>query len=261
MMASKARLFGDDMALSAILATDDPREQNRLARQVYHFESVIWQQECEHIVLRGNLAKFSINEEMQLALAHTDDRRLAEASPHDKLWGIGLHASDRRASTPDPWCGRSLLGQTLEHLRKNFRQDIGAPQDGSIAPDTWVPMDPTDDTVFEVHPVTHLRLNKTPTAPNAYTATLSAFTDFDHAPEVLLAYTQRVDTRPIPEQCPDLIGGIVTMDEATFTTFLSLSSGVSATSRFKCHALLDAGSPQSFIHQRSFRPNGRLRCY
>ena len=27
MMASKARLFGDDMALSAILASDDPREQ------------------------------------------------------------------------------------------------------------------------------------------------------------------------------------------------------------------------------------------
>ena len=116
-------------------------------------------------------------------------------------------------------------------------------------------MDHTDDTVFEVDPVTHLRLNKTPTAPNTHTATMSAFTDSvpdDHAPEVLLAYAQRVDTRPIPEQGPDLIGGIVTMDDATFTTLLSLSSGVSATSRFKCRALLDTGSPQSFIHQGAF---------
>ena len=37
MMASKARLFGDDTSLSAILASDDPRDQKRLGRQVRHF--------------------------------------------------------------------------------------------------------------------------------------------------------------------------------------------------------------------------------
>ena len=42
------------------------------------------------------------------------------------------------------------------------------------------------------------------------------------------------------------------MDDATFTTLLSLHSGVSATSRFNCRALLDTGSPQSFIHQGAF---------
>ena len=36
MMASKARLFGDDTALSAILASDDPREQKLLGHQVRH---------------------------------------------------------------------------------------------------------------------------------------------------------------------------------------------------------------------------------
>ena len=45
---------------------------------------------CEHLVLRGNLAKFSENEKMRPALVHTGHRRLAEASPHDKWWGIGL---------------------------------------------------------------------------------------------------------------------------------------------------------------------------
>ena len=38
MMASKARLFGDDTALLAILASDDPREQERLGRHVRHFD-------------------------------------------------------------------------------------------------------------------------------------------------------------------------------------------------------------------------------
>ena len=42
------------------------------------------------------------------------------------------------------------------------------------------------------------------------------------------------------------------MDDATFTTLLSLHSGVSATSRFSYRALLDTGSPQSSIHQGAF---------
>ena len=96
MMASKARLFGDDSALSAILATDDPREQKRIGRQIRHFDHELWQQKCENIVLQGNLAKFSQNDEMRLALIHTGQRRLAEAIPHDKLWGIGLSACDYR---------------------------------------------------------------------------------------------------------------------------------------------------------------------
>ena len=71
MMASKARLFGDDTALSAILASDDPREQKRLGRHVRHFDHDFWQQECENSALRGNLAKLSQNEKMCLALVHT----------------------------------------------------------------------------------------------------------------------------------------------------------------------------------------------
>ena len=127
MMASKARLFGDDTALSAILASDDPREQKRLGRQVRHFHPELWQSECENIVLHGTLAKFSHNEEMHIALIQTGDLRLAEASPHDNLCGIGLSAYDPRASSPDSWCGRNLLGQTLEHVREILHRDITAP--------------------------------------------------------------------------------------------------------------------------------------
>ena len=58
MMASKARMLGDDSALSAILATDDPREQKRIGRQVRHFDQDLWQKHCENIVFDGNLAKF-----------------------------------------------------------------------------------------------------------------------------------------------------------------------------------------------------------
>ena len=105
MMASKARLFGDATALSAILASTDPREQKRLGRQVRHFDPALWQDECETIVLRGYLAKFSQNEEMCVALETTGARCITEASPHDKVWGIGLIASDPRAASHTLWCG------------------------------------------------------------------------------------------------------------------------------------------------------------
>ena len=224
MMASKARLFGDDTAVSAILASDDPREQKRLGRQVRHFDPELWQSACENIVLHGNLVKSSQNEEMHLALIQTGDHRLAEASPHDNLWGIGLSACDPRASSPDSWCGQNLLGQVLEHAREILRRDITASL-LNPAPETPVPRDDTGDTAFEEDPVTHLRLDTDPPPANTQTATLSVFTDSvpaDHAPEVLLAQEQRVDAPLMPEQGPDLISGVVTMDDATFTTLLSL---------------------------------------
>ena len=94
MMASKALLFGDDTTLSAILASDDPREQKRVGRHVRHFDHDFCQQECENSALRGNLAKFSHNEIMRLAFVHTVPTPPRRSEPHDKLWGIGLSACD-----------------------------------------------------------------------------------------------------------------------------------------------------------------------
>ena len=106
--------------------------------------------------------------------------------------------------------------------------------------------------VFDVvDPITHLRLDTTPLLANVQTAVLSAFTDSvpdDHALEVLLAHEQRDDAPLMPEQCPDMIGGIVTMDDATFTTLLTLGSGVFATSRFDCRAILDSYLAAGLIH-------------
>lgn len=93
-MPSKARLFDDNTALSAILAPDEPRDQKRLRRQIRPRDITLWQKYCEDIVLQVNLAKFSQNEEMRFALDNTGVPRLAEVNPNDKVWGIGLSACD-----------------------------------------------------------------------------------------------------------------------------------------------------------------------
>ena len=81
MMALKARLFGDDTALSAILASNDPREQKRLGRRVSHFDHELWQSHCENVVLQGNLAKFSQNTRCALPSSKT----ATAASPKQPL--------------------------------------------------------------------------------------------------------------------------------------------------------------------------------
>ena len=53
--------------------------------------------------------------------------------------------------------------------------------------------------------------------------------------------------RPIPEHGPCLTGGVVTVDDSSFTTKVLVHSGPHATTRCDLVALLDTGSPQSFI--------------
>ena len=145
--------------------------------------------------------------------------------------------------------GLNLLGQALEHTRETIRQNTT----GDTQLDILAARDyDNDDKVFEVDPITHVRLDRFP--PNAPTlvAQLSAFTDSmadNHAPEV---HAPHVTTPLLPEQGLVLVSGVVAMDDATFTTLLPLSSRASATSRFNYRALLDTGSPQSFIRQGAF---------
>ena len=192
---------------------------------------------------------------MRRALLHTSRHHLAEARPHDNLWGMGLRACDHHASSTGTWRGSHLLGQIIEHLRETLDRATMPQSTDPLPPDTARPVNHPTDTVFEVDPATRTRLNTAPVGEDPHKAIPSALIDSvpdDYAPEVLLTYSSHTDKALIPEQGPDLVSGTVTIDDHTFTTLPSLTSGASATSPFRCRALLDTGSPHSFIHQGAF---------
>ena len=144
-------------------------------------------------------------------------------------------------------CGLNILGQALEYAREILREKTIRTLCNPILPKPCFPWITHASLFFEVDPVTHIRPDTAPNTAYAQTATLSTLTDAvpdDYATEVRLAYTKRVDAPPLPEQGPDLVSDAVTLDDATFTTQLSLASGVSVTFRFNNHALLDTESPQ-----------------
>lgn len=117
MMAGKARLFGDDETLAKILATADPKVVKKLGRAVRGFDEATWRAHRDALVTRGNVEKFSQQPSLRDYLLGTGDDVLVEASPLDRIWGIGLAAHDPAAVDPHAWQGLNLLGFALMRAR------------------------------------------------------------------------------------------------------------------------------------------------
>ncbi len=117
MMAEKARLFGDEKTRQEILAAPDPRTAKALGRKVSGFEETLWIENRFPIVLQASVEKFSQNPELLAYLLATGDKVLVEASPTDRVWGIGLGQDDPRARDPQTWLGLNLLGFALMDAR------------------------------------------------------------------------------------------------------------------------------------------------
>ncbi|OPG08048.1 NADAR family protein [Microbispora sp. GKU 823] len=121
MMAHKAWLFGDTRAAEQILAAGHPGEAKKLGRAVRGFDEQLWNAHRFGIVVRGSIAKFGQNPELRHYLLATAGRVLVEASPLDRIWGIGLTADDERAASPATWQGLNLLGFALMEARDALR--------------------------------------------------------------------------------------------------------------------------------------------
>lgn len=120
MMYGKAVLFGDEEMAARILEARTPKEHKALGRKVRGFDGGVWERERERIVYAGNHAKFTQNPGLLAALLATAGTELVEASPLDRIWGVGLSAEDPRIQDPATWRGQNLLGKLLTRLREDL---------------------------------------------------------------------------------------------------------------------------------------------
>jgi ribA/ribD-fused uncharacterized protein len=120
MMAEKASLFGDQTTKEQVLQAPNPGAAKALGRQVRGFDETTWLQNRFAIVVRANQAKFTQNIDFRQFPQQTGDRILVEASPVDRVWGIGLAKDDERVNDPNQWRGLNLLGFALMQVRRDI---------------------------------------------------------------------------------------------------------------------------------------------
>lgn len=78
--------MGDDSVAEKILATPGPGEAKALGREVSNFDQEVWDANCDGVVERANLLKFSQNKQLKEILLGTGDREVVETSPNDRVW-------------------------------------------------------------------------------------------------------------------------------------------------------------------------------
>lgn len=118
MMFRKAVLFGDAEHADAILKQHDCKKVKALGRLIRGFNNEIWEATREYIVTRGNYLKFSQNPELKRKLLDTQGKHIVEASPRDRIWGVGLGKDSRYIQNPAMWRGLNLLGKCLDRARE-----------------------------------------------------------------------------------------------------------------------------------------------
>jgi ribA/ribD-fused uncharacterized protein len=125
MMAGKARIFGDEPTREQILAARTPAEAKKLGRLVPGFDEQVWAAARFELVVEGSVAKFGQHPELLAYLLGTSNRVLVEASPVDRVWGIGWASTDEHATDPERWRGLNLLGFALMEARSRLGRSRG----------------------------------------------------------------------------------------------------------------------------------------
>jgi ribA/ribD-fused uncharacterized protein len=120
MMAQKARLFDDEEALHKIMKSHSPSDQKATGRKVKNFDPDKWNKVAKALVYRANMAKFS-EPYLKEYILGTGNKEIVEASPTDRIWGIGMSESDPDRFDKSKWRGTNWLGEVLMQVRDTLR--------------------------------------------------------------------------------------------------------------------------------------------
>lgn len=123
MMARKAALFNDLDNQEKIIAASNPGAAKKLGREIRNFDQENWNAHKFDIVVQGSYLKFSQDEALKEFLLSTGNRVLVEASPVDRIWGIGLEENKPEANNPFQWRGENRLGFALMVARERLRAE------------------------------------------------------------------------------------------------------------------------------------------
>ena len=120
-MAMKAAEFNDYDSFLAIIQAPDAKSAKSIGRSVKNFDPVRWDKVCDGYMFTACMHKFLNNDDIRTELVETGNKILVEASPVDKIWGVGLHETDDLILDEKNWKGENRLGKVLMQVRSQMR--------------------------------------------------------------------------------------------------------------------------------------------
>ena len=112
--AAKAAHFEDPIAKLKILNCNDPIVMKKTTIKVFTQED--WNLVSQKIMEKAVTLKFQQNPKLQEILKATSGKMIAEASPSDNHWGIGLGLNDPNLLDQSKW-GKNKMGNILMIVR------------------------------------------------------------------------------------------------------------------------------------------------
>lgn len=103
-----------------ILSESKPFFIKKLGWKVNNFVQDVWEEKKYQIMVNGLLHKFGQNPNLKKVLLDTGNKTLYEASPCDKIWGIGYSVENAPFVTKSSY-GNNLLGKALMEVRSQFQ--------------------------------------------------------------------------------------------------------------------------------------------
>ena len=122
MMYQKALIFGDDEIAHEIMQTHSMSKIKALGRRVRNYDDKKWNEVRYDVVLTAVRAKFTQHKDLKRVLLETGDAEIVEASPYDRIWGIGTNRP-HEIMDKQKWKGQNLLGKALMQVREELNNE------------------------------------------------------------------------------------------------------------------------------------------
>ena len=116
-MVEKARHFGDQGAVKAVMEEPVPAKQKQIGKYIKNFDREIWQANAQDIILPGLISKFEQCQEAMELLMKTAERDIIEANPHDLFFGVGISIFSPTVWDSSNYKGKNIMGKMLQIVR------------------------------------------------------------------------------------------------------------------------------------------------
>ena len=131
-MYAKAKFFRDYEIADLILNSDNPDRCRKLGRSIKGYDDKEWDKVRYEVFYKYNLMKYTQDEKLQKMLLDPkfDGKVFVEASPYDKIWGIGIGEDVDNIEDLEYKWGRNLLGKIITNIRNRIKK-------GKIYDSSW----------------------------------------------------------------------------------------------------------------------------